>query len=367
MAALIGVLVWQRQRVAGIPAILRDAQWGWVLAAVAAQSLSMAALAREQRRLLGVGGARLPLTPVLATVYAANAISATLPLVGSAAAAMFAFTRYAASGVERTVVAWALAVSGVYSAVTLGVLAAIGALVSGSLPAAVLGGITLMVGVLPVTVLLTLLHRPPVRRVVTRLATGLLARTRWILGRRPVAAAIGPSLDRMAALRLGPRSAIVAAGSALVNWLANLGCLCAAIVAVGAEIPWPLVILVWAAGTGVSSMGLTPGGLGVVDATLGAGLIAAGVPAAPAVAAVVVHRAVSLWLVVVIGAIILAVVRSRTPTGAVIPSVHPGDPRNHVNSVNRGLGFAEGAVDDLHPDRPGRPDQQRPADELERQ
>jgi hypothetical protein len=30
--------------------------------------------------------------------------------------------------------------------------------------------------------------------------------------------------------------------------------------AVGAPVPWQLLILVWAAGAGVSSLGLTPGG-----------------------------------------------------------------------------------------------------------
>ncbi|MEP6979510.1 MAG: hypothetical protein ABJA16_01980, partial [Nakamurella sp.] len=207
LATLAGVLVWQRQRVAGLPAILLDARWGWVAAAVAFEAFSMAALAREQRRLLGVGGTRLTLPPVMATVYAANAISVSLPLVGSTAAAMFAFTRYAAFGVERTVAAWALAVSGIYSAVSLTVLAGIGALISGSLLAALTGGTVLLAGVLPVVLLLTLLHRPRVRRITTLLTTAVVTRARRLFGRRPASSTIGPVLDRMAELRLKPRDA----------------------------------------------------------------------------------------------------------------------------------------------------------------
>ena len=46
------------------------------------QQLSIAAFAREQRRLISVDGARYPLPTMLATIYASNAISVSLPFVG---------------------------------------------------------------------------------------------------------------------------------------------------------------------------------------------------------------------------------------------------------------------------------------------
>jgi hypothetical protein len=55
------------------------------------------------------------------------------------------------------------------------------------------------------------------------------------------------------------------------------------------------------AGTGGSSLNLTPGGLGVVEAALTGALVALGVPANQALTAVLVYRAISFWLAIAIG------------------------------------------------------------------
>lgn len=65
-------------------------------------------------------------------------------------------------------------------------------------------------------------------------------------------------------------------GLSIVNWLASVGCLAAAILAVGAGIPWTKLLLIYCAGATASSFNLTPGGLGVVEGVLTAGLVAAG-------------------------------------------------------------------------------------------
>jgi uncharacterized membrane protein YbhN (UPF0104 family) len=55
----------------------------------------------------------------------------------------------------------------------------------------------------------------------------------------------------------------------------------------------------------VASLGLTPGGLGVVEATLSSALIAAGLVGSTAIASVLVYRIVSLWLVLAAGGLTL--------------------------------------------------------------
>ncbi len=56
--------------------------WAWFALAVALESSSLASFARMQCRLLRAGARRVRLLPVMATAYAGNALSATLPLVG---------------------------------------------------------------------------------------------------------------------------------------------------------------------------------------------------------------------------------------------------------------------------------------------
>jgi uncharacterized protein (TIRG00374 family) len=69
------------------------------------------------------------------------------------------------------------------------------------------------------------------------------------------------------------------------------------------------LVLAWAAGALASSVRLTPGGLGVVEAALASALVAAGLPASQAVPAAIVYRLVSLWLLAALSALCLL----RTP------------------------------------------------------
>jgi putative heme transporter len=78
-------------------------------------------------------------------------------------------------------------------------------------------------------------------------------------------------------------------------------CLAFSIKAAGAHVPWWGIVLAWAAGAGGSSLNLTPGGLGVVEAALTGALVALGVPANQALTAVLVYRAISFWLAIAIG------------------------------------------------------------------
>src|SRR4051794_4952240 len=176
---VIGLLVWQRHRLAALPLVLVHANWGWIMLAIAAQVASIGALAREQRRLISVRGRRRPLPSVLATTWAGNAISISLPVVGSATATVFIYRRFTAIGVDRALAAWALAISGIYSTVSFAVITAVGAMISGSPTLAVTGAITVLVGVIPVCVVLVGLRRPRVRAGATEvMAAGIRASQR---------------------------------------------------------------------------------------------------------------------------------------------------------------------------------------------
>lgn len=306
-------MYWQWDHLGTLPAVLREANWAWVGAAVVCQAASVSALARLQRRLLAVDGGRPDYPAVLATTYAGNAISASLPIVGTAASAVFSYQRFQRIGAEKAVAAWSLAVAGLFSTVALFSLSAVGALMSGSVGVAAAGLVTMLGGVLPILLAIFGLGHPAIRRTVTGLLAALL-RTGRRLTRRPVegvALAAGLAVERIAHFRLSRNDLSRASRFALSNRLADIGCLLCALYAVGAPIPWHGFLLAWAAGAGTSTLGLTPGGLGVVEAALSMALVAAGVPTALAVSAVLIYRFVKLWLVLGAGAITLIVIRSR--------------------------------------------------------
>ncbi len=108
-----------------------------------------------------------------------------------------------------------------------------------------------------------------------------------------------------------PREWLQAVRLSFVNWLASVGCLVASILAVGAGVPWTKVILVYCAGATASSFNLTPGGLGVAEAVLTAGLVASGLRPAEALGSVLIFRLISFWLVTLIGWIIYSDLRRK--------------------------------------------------------
>src|ERR1700712_4768882 len=67
---VIGLLIWQRRRLAGLPHALAHANWAWIVLAAICQVASIGALAREQRRLVSVRGGFRPLPSVLAPTWA---------------------------------------------------------------------------------------------------------------------------------------------------------------------------------------------------------------------------------------------------------------------------------------------------------
>lgn len=87
----------------------------------------------------------------------------------------------------------------------------------------------------------------------------------------------------------------------MLNWLLDVVCLALSFAAVYTAIPWGAVLLAFAGAKVVASIGIIPGGLGIVEGGLVATFIAYDVPGASAVAAVLVYRALSLVGLVGIG------------------------------------------------------------------
>lgn len=314
MAAFVaGIVIWQWDRLAELPQILMHTSIGWLVAALAAQIASIGMLARQQRRLIDVQGERYPLPSVIATTYAGNAISLSVPVVGPAAAAMFTFKRFSMIGVPASVAGWALTLSNVFQTVAYTAVTAVGAAVIGSRAATVAGVLTIVLIVLPALGILIGLRYPPVLRLAERLARGSVRLWHRVSRRSgPDDAGVTREVARIAELRLTPRSSVTIALLTVLNALGKALCLALVVKAVTGDVPWSGILLAWSAAQGAQSLNITPGGLGVVEATLTVALVGIGVPAGSAVAVVLLYRLISLWFVLAAGAVTLLLIKRRT-------------------------------------------------------
>jgi hypothetical protein len=77
---------------------LRYVRVGWLLAAFSVELVSMVALAQLERSLLRGAGAKHTLRSVLATAYSSNAISVTVPIIGSSLATAYAYRDFRRGG-----------------------------------------------------------------------------------------------------------------------------------------------------------------------------------------------------------------------------------------------------------------------------
>jgi putative heme transporter len=297
-------------------ATLGHLDWAWLPLAVAAEAASMAAFARTQRRLLRAGGTNLHLGSVMAITYAGNAISVSLPLAGPETATGFIYRSYSRLGVDPAVAGWALAVSGVFSSLAFALVLAGGAAASGSTSGMTLGLVGAAISLLLTVTVLIALRSSRVRGRLNWLVAHLVALSRNLVHwpGPETADALDRFLDRVASLRLPRLQYAEVMALAVWNWVADCLCLAFSIRAIGVDVPWQGLVLAYSAGMAVASVGLTPGGLGVVEVVLSASLVALGIKDHSALAAVLVYRLISFWLVMTVGwAVVATFTRAREP------------------------------------------------------
>jgi uncharacterized membrane protein YbhN (UPF0104 family) len=169
-----------------------------------------------------------------------------------------------------------------------------------------------------------------VAAVATTAALAVLAA--WGLGRRaptrpptpaPVAVGDGPVRRRLrqvvslardvaataAAMQARHKGASLA--FAVANWLADLCCLAAVARAFDLPLTFTQLAIVYLGVQLVRQIPVTPGGMGVIEASLLAALVAAGAGEAPAAAAVLGYRLFSCWLIIPAGLFTWTMLRRR--------------------------------------------------------
>ncbi len=332
LAIMAGAAAAERSRLAGSVTVLAHLRWTWLPVGILLEAVSMAAFAAMLRLLLTAGGFLRPgRTAMLGTVYAANALSVSVPLAGPGLAAAYLFRRFTRLGAGVLLAGWALLAGGVISSVTWIIVLAVGGLVSGHALALAITVPCVVLVVIAVVLIAVAAYRPRLRAVLLKYLTQALKHGARLL-RWP---ATDPQLalrawaGRFGALRLPLSSWTLATGDSLVNWVADAGVLAVSILAVGAAVPWRDLLLVYLAGVGASSLSLTPGGLAITEGAISVALVASGLRIGPAVAAAVLYRLISFWLVAAVGWLVLLVGRIRRPAAESAPEPElepvPGD------------------------------------------
>jgi putative heme transporter len=270
----------------------------WALAAVGTECLSMVAFSLLQACLLRAAGAHLTLPWLLSTAYTANAIAISIPVIGSGMATAYDYRQLRSQRVDPNVARATLALGGAISTAGLAVVIALAALISGNPVAAVGGsatGVAAVAGVLVAPRFSKSARCQPFLARCTMIAQKVVHRPRG--DPRQLANSATDLLNRM---WLRPSTLVAGLGWGTLNWLTDACCLILAIKAIGAPVPWTSVLLAWGAGTSAGSFSPTPDGIGVVEVTMTAALVAAGLRPPDAIAAVLLYRIVSFKAVITI-------------------------------------------------------------------
>ncbi|WP_377267624.1 YbhN family protein [Peterkaempfera sp. SMS 1(5)a] len=281
---------------------LAHARLRWIPPALACEMVSMMTFARLQRHALGVGGLRVRLGSVAATVFAGNAVGATLP-GGSLASITYRTRRMRSWGASAPQIGFTHAATGILSTIALALIAGVGHVLAGD--SSQLRPVAVHVGVICALTsgALALVHHPavlrrPVRavhRLVRRLRRGALDQT-----------SADRLLDELAAMQPPARFWARGLVLALLNWSGDFVCLLAACHAVGASPALSTALFAYIAGmTAASAMPLLPAGIGTLDAALVLTLHHGGVPATIAMAADLLFRTITPGLVTVAGSALL--------------------------------------------------------------
>lgn len=301
LAAGLYALWDQRGIVAQAAALSAHLRLRWVVVAAVAEMASMVLFARLQRWLLRAGGREFSLASMLQITLAGNSMAVSLP-GGVAWSAGFAVEQLHKRGASRPLTVWVLLAAGALSSFALFLILVAGVELAGNvgpgrdfrLAGLVLASIPVLVGLGA----FIWARSAGGRRLLAWL--GSIARHRLPGGER-LAVAAGGLWEKMRAVQPKKREWLGAFALAMGVWLDDAFCLVAVILALGAPIPWPGILVAYGIAQIGASLPITPGGLGVVEGSLSYALIVYGMPAKDAVAAVLIYRALSFWALVPIG------------------------------------------------------------------
>ena len=295
-----------------IAELLAAADPGWLLAAVMAEIVAVVAFAMIQRRLVVDLGGALTRRASVELTLTSGAISMALP-AGTAFGAGYTYRRLRRTGLRPadigvTMVASAGILTG--TLLVMYVLLATPTLLDSL--SGVIGRHHTWVLVLAITLLTLALVRARRSRERPRRRREGPDRPPPVTPLQRVASALRRQAAdcSTAALSFTGGSWRSTTGWAAARWSADFVTLIAATYAVGASVDLVALAGLYLGIQALRQIPLTPGGIGVIEAALLAGLVTAGAAAAPAAAAVVIYRVLTFWLVLPAGGLAALLTRA---------------------------------------------------------
>jgi uncharacterized protein (TIRG00374 family) len=302
VAAVAVFLYRQRHLFTGFREAIAHAHWYWVAVAFAAELLSMLPLAQAERLVLRAAGIETPIGEMVAVTFASNAIASSVP-AGAAVAQGYAFKRYKHFGAGDGDAAWSELAVGAIAFSALAGIALAGAVVDAGHAAKIV--IPIVAVVFVGSALAAELFRRP--QLLCRVIEAIERRVRRKAESEGLAQRLRAIADELGDNRATVPVWAAAYGLSAANWFLDVVCLAVTFVAFGAPVPWGAILLAFAGTKVVSSIGVTPGGIGIVEGGMVATLIAYHVNGATAAAVVVVYRVLTLIGLVGVGWIMVAI------------------------------------------------------------
>jgi putative heme transporter len=295
----VWVLSSHTDELSGVSSTLSHLDWWWLIPGVVVEMISYVSFTGMQFELLGAGHLRAPRWPLFELTVASQAMLNSLP-AGTAFSAVYGFRWYRRFGADTTLAAWALVGTFVASTVSLSLIATVGlGLATGQ--GASLDLVPVLIGVLVVTVAVGALF--VYQRALASMVSWSLRVVKRVTGRPK--GELSEVLDRfvgwVTAVRLNGRQVIRIVLWGGGNWVFDCACFALMFPAVHAPIPWEGLLLAYGAGQLAANLPITPGGLGAVEGTITIALVAFGGQKTTTVAAVLMYRLISFWLILVIG------------------------------------------------------------------
>ena len=308
-AVVVALLQGQLPSPAQIWQSMIHANWWWIGLGLVLQFASFGMFARQQRQLLGAFGVYMSVPRAEAITYSSTAIANSMP-AGAAVAAGYSLQQYRLRGATTATAATVTVLSGVLSIVALGLMYLIGLLTATWTKLVDLAehhpASTVFIGLGAVLVIVVVIRYVTARNVGER-SDAPTPRLDSFEERHPkLGPAARQTLNTLRDTReVRLRDWNLALGYTMVKWAMDAACLWTVCKAFDIDIDLFQLSVLYLGIQLVRQIPLTPGGIGVIEAALLAGLISAGAPPDDAAGAVLVYRTISAYIMIPIGYTVL--------------------------------------------------------------
>jgi hypothetical protein len=296
--------------------LLSDLNPFLLIGAVALEGVALAAYGQLTRSLLPPA-VRPGWWHMYRIVLSSLAVNHVVP-GGAAAGGVLQYRLLTRAGVDPAQASFAMAAQSLGSAVVLNLLLWVGLVVSipatGFQPlyatAAAVGAVLLAAAAGAVLALTR--GRSRTLQLIGRLADRIPR-----LDPERVTAAFGRAAEQLSTFTQQPRLALTAIGWAAANWVLDIAVLWLFLAAFGYQAPIAGLLVAYGLANVLAAVPLSPGGLGVIEATLIVTLVGFGAPRATASLGVATYRLVQFWLPIPTGAAAWATLAGVDRRGAI--------------------------------------------------